>query len=128
MKRNEVRNEKGMFKKGDIEYMRGRKYVPIVAGVYKVTNPANEIYIGSSRTVFRRWLRHREGRKNVPFHHSIKKHGWRQHTWEIVSELPKDISELDLINQEQVFIDAYTECGFTMLNVKKAGHYLKLNK
>jgi group I intron endonuclease len=128
MIRNEIRNNKGQFKKGSIEYMRGRNNVPLICGIYKITNPNHEVYIGSSRTIYRRWLRHREARKNVPLHISIKKYGWQLHKWEILSELPNDINEIDLINQEQVFIDAYSDCGFKILNVKQAGHYLKKNK
>jgi len=118
----------GWFKKGEVESNRSRANVPTVCGVYKITNPLGEIYIGSSRTVYRRWLRHREARKKVPIHLSIKKYGWKAHIFEIICELPLDISEVDLINQEQVYIDAYTDCGFKMLNVKKAGHYLKKKK
>lgn len=121
----EYKINKGSFKEGEIEYLRRREKVPIICGVYKITNSLGEIYIGSSRTIYRRWLRHREAKKNVPIHHSIKKYGWRSHKWEIVSKLPNDILDIDLINQEQVYIDAYLNCGFKLLNVMKAGHYLK---
>lgn len=115
----------GWFKLGEKEWERGRNKVPVICGIYKITNPIGEVYIGSSRNIYRRWLRHREGRKNVPVHNSIKKYGWRSHTWEILSQLPSDINDSDLINQEQVYINLFTDGKYYMLNVLPAGHYLK---
>lgn len=128
MIRNEIRDGKGRFKKSENVAHRGRGYVPIVAGIYKITNPLGEVYIGGSRTIYRRWLRHREARKNIGVHRSIKKHGWRSHVFEIVHELPQDISGETLLTYEQMYIDAYLKCGVKMLNAKEAGSDGKLFK
>jgi len=72
----------GQFKQGEVEHLRRREIVPIICGIYKITNPNSEVYIGGSRTIYRRWLRHREARKNIPIHRSIKKYGWRDHSFD----------------------------------------------
>ena len=100
---------------------RSRKYAPIVCGIYKVTNPQEEVYIGHSRTIYKRWLRHREGKKNLTFHRSINEFGWKNHKWEIIHELPYDVTDNTLICYEQLYMDAYREIGTKMLNIKDAG-------
>lgn len=111
----------GWFKKGEIESNRARHNVPIICGVYKITNPKSEVYIGGSRTIYKRWLRHREARKNIPIHRSIKNYGWRSHLFEVVHALPNDVDGNTLLKYEQIYIDQYKECGMSMLNVKEAG-------
>lgn len=107
---------------------RSRALAPIVAGVYKITNPNGEVYIGGSRTIYRRWLRHREARKKIKIHLSIKKYGWQAHKFEIVHELPLDVTDEILITYEQFYMDAYRDCGFEMLNVKDAGSKAKFSE
>lgn len=106
----------------------GRGMVPIVCGIYKITNPNGEVYIGGSRTIYRRWLRHREARKKIKIHLSIKEFGWKAHTFEIVHELPKDVDNETLIRYEQLYIDLYRDCGSEMLNVKDAGSKAKFSE
>lgn len=99
----------------------GRNFVPIICGIYKITNPNMEVYIGSSRTIYRRWLRHREANRKIKLHDSLREFGWKQHKFEIVHELPKDVSDEILLVYEQLYIDSYKDCGVAMLNVKEAG-------
>jgi transposase-like protein len=99
----------------------GRNFVPIICGIYKVTNPKGEVYIGSSRTIYRRWLRHREANRKIKLHDSLREFGWRQHNFEIVHELPQDVTNEILLVYEQLYIDSYKDCGVAMLNVKEAG-------
>ena len=104
-----------------------RGIVPIVCGIYKITNPNGEVYIGGSRTIYRRWLRHREARKKIKIHLSIKEFGWKAHTFEIVHELPKDVDNETLIRYEQLYMDLYRDCDSKMLNVKDAGSKAKFS-
>jgi len=104
---------------------RRRENVPIVCGIYKITNPNGAVYIGGSRTIYKRWLRHREARKKIKIHLSIKEHGWRSHTFEIVHQLPLDVDNDTLIRYEQLYIDLYRDTGVEMLNVKDAGSKAK---
>lgn len=118
----------GNFIKNEDESSRARHNVPQKCGIYKITNPNNEVYIGGSRTVYRRWLRHREARKKINIHLSIKKFGWREHKFEIVHELPLDVSDDTLLIYEQFYMDAYRNSGFNMLNVKDAGSKAKFSE
>lgn len=128
MKRNEIKDDKGRFKRGEVEYLRRRDSVPIICGIYKITNPKNEVYIGGSRTIYRRWLRHREARKKIKIHLSIKEYGWRNHDFKIIHQLPIDISDEILLRYEQLYIDAYKSCNTSMLNVKDAGSKAKFSE
>lgn len=121
MKRNELRNIDGSFRASEVEHLRRRSMVPIVCGIYKIINPVGEIYIGGSRTIYRRWLRHREARKKIKIHESIKRYGWRCHVFEVIHKLPLDITSETLIEYEQLYIDFYRSCKMPMLNVKDAG-------
>lgn len=106
---------------------RSRKHALIVCGIYKITNPNGEVYIGGSRTIYRRWLRHREARKKIKIHLSIKEYGWNKHKFEIIHQLPHDITNETLIRYEQLYMDLYRDCGSTMLNVKDAGSKAKFS-
>lgn len=102
-------------------HLRSRENAPIVCGIYKITNPKGEVYIGSSRTIYRRWLRHREANRKIKLHDSLREFGWKQHKFEIIHELPKDVSDEILLVYEQLYIDRYKDCNVVMLNVKEAG-------
>jgi group I intron endonuclease len=125
--RNTSRSENGKFKEGEVEHRRRRDAVPIICGIYKITNPIGEIYVGGSRTIYRRWLRHKEARKKLKIHLSIKQYGWRSHTFEVVHNLPPDVSDDILLQYEQLYIDLYKECNCIMLNVKDAGSKAKFS-
>lgn len=100
---------------------RRRERCPIVAGVYTVTNPIGEIYVGSSKTIYKRWLRHREASRKLKFHYSIKQYGWKEHKWEIIEEHSQSVTEAELVIREQFYIDKFKSEGHVMLNVKEAG-------
>lgn len=117
-----------IIKEGQLEYHRSRENVPQIAGIYKIINPLGDIYIGGSRTIYRRWLRHREARKKIKIHLSIKEYGWRSHKFEVVHQLPLDIDDDTLIQYEQLYIDLYRDAGAKMLNVKDAGSKAKFSK
>lgn len=74
-------------------------------GIYKITNPEGEIYIGKSINIFKRW-EHYKG-----FHHktqpllfnSFKKYGWVNHKFEILEECSKSL----LTERERYYIKLY---------------------
>ena len=109
------------------EYRGRRENVPTKVGIYKITNPNGLVYIGSSRSIYRRWLRHREGNKKTKLHSSIKEFGWKNHVFEISHELPIDVSDEVLLTYEQLYIDLYRESNLEMLNVKDAGSSAKFS-
>lgn len=92
----------------------------IITGIYKITSPTGKIYIGQSINIHKRWgdyyyTNEKSGKTNI--NKSILKYGFYAHKFEIVYELPLDVSEEVLTKYEQLFIDAYKETGITLLNI-----------
>lgn len=107
---------------------RSRKYAVDITGIYKIVNPNGAVYVGHSRTIYKRWIRHREARKKLKLYESLRKFGWRAHKFEIIHELPKDVSDSVLLQYEQLYIDCYKASVVEMLNVKDAGSSAKFSE
>lgn len=78
-----------------------------VCGIYKITSPTGRVYIGQSKDVHKRkWAyRGEDSRKQPLVYASVQKHGWDNHTHEVVEELPSDVAILD--EREIYWIDLY---------------------
>ena len=69
-------------------------------GIYKITNPSGNVYIGQSMDIARRLKTY----KNTPnisqikLYNSIKKYGWDKHIVEIIEECA-----IDLLNEKEVY-------------------------
>jgi len=92
-------------------------------GIYKITSPSNKVYIGQSFDIDRRIYRYRrlECKGQTIIYRSLLKYGFHNHKFEIICELPKDISNSILNKYEEFYISQYTECGFNMMNLKGGG-------
>lgn len=94
-----------------------------IVGIYKITNHLNKVYIGQSWNIGNRRRTYKsnkcEGQKKL--HSSIKKYGWENHLFEIVHELPEDITQDVLDKYEILYWDLYKSCGFEMMNIKQPG-------
>lgn len=99
----------------------------VSAGIYKITSPSNNVYIGQSRNIKRRWSEHFHKCKVIKtvLQRSFIKYGVVEHKFEMVQELPFDISQKEMDSYEQSYIDFYKFLGFTLLNSKEAGCYGK---
>lgn len=99
-------------------------------GIYKITSPSGKIYIGQSWNIFKRWVEHKKERRvyKGKLASSFVKHGYLNHKFEIVHELPIDVDQETLDRYEQLYLDAYRDSGFIMLNIREAGSKGKLNK
>jgi len=97
------------------------KKTKIVFGIYKVTNPLGEVYIGQSNNIERRWEEHKKtaGDADHKFYASIKKYGVEHHTFEIVENI-NHISvgdHKDLLNHlEHQHYTLYKNQGVPLLN------------
>ena len=95
----------------------------VIIGIYKITSPKNEIYIGQSWDIENRIFAykglHCKGQKKL--YNSIKKYQWETHKFEVVHELPTDISQKILDNYEVFYWQQYKDCGFKMMNIKEPG-------
>jgi len=75
-----------------------------MTGVYKITNPFNQAYIGQSIDIKKRFESHKScSFSNWHLSKSIHKHGVENHTFEILEEcLPKD-----LMDRERFYLSHY---------------------
>ena len=76
----------------------------IISGIYKITNPNNEIYIGQSSNINKRWQtykRLKDVTTQPKLYESLKKYGWENHKFEIL-EITDDKNE-----KEKYYISFY---------------------
>jgi group I intron endonuclease len=94
-----------------------------MVGIYKITSPINKIYIGQTWNIERRLKEYKnESCVSQPkLYNSIKKYGWKEHKFEIVCELPIDISQDILDIYETMYWKQYIYCGFEMMNIREPG-------
>lgn len=86
-----------------------------ICGVYKVTNPIGEIYIGQSTSIVHRWQSHKRSKYFFErlFKESLHKYGADKHTFEIIEECDKS----QLKTRERFYQEQYFLGGYTMLNL-----------
>lgn len=94
-----------------------------IVGIYKITSPSGNVYIGQSRDIEKRIEPYRNLRcsKQLLLYRSLQKYGWENHIFEIAHELPKDVDQSILDRYEQLYMDLYRECGIILLNCKEGG-------
>lgn len=94
-----------------------------MTGIYKIESPNGKIYIGQSVDIAKRWLLYKgikDAKKQPLLERSIIKHGYDNHKFSVVHELPFDVSKEVLTEYERIYMDAYREAGFIMLNIYAA--------
>jgi len=93
-------------------------------GIYKIESPSKSVYIGQSRDIKKRFklydCKNNKKVKQPLIERSINKHGYENHKFSILIELPVDVSSEVLTRYEQIYMDQYRECGFAMLNILAA--------
>lgn len=99
-----------------------------LVGIYKIVNPKNKVYIGQSWDIEFRKYQHSKIVSKTFISNSIKKHGWGNHSFDILHTLPKDCSQDILDNYEQIYLDAYRNSGHVVMNLKEAGSHGKLSE
>lgn len=100
-----------------------------MVGIYKITSPTGKVYIGQSISIETRASKYRNAKckSQTKLYNSILKHGWENHLFEIIHVLPKDTSRDTLDAYEQVYINAYKDCGVLFLNIREGGYTGRLN-
>lgn len=101
-----------------------------MTGIYKITNPINQVYIGGTRNITQRLTSYRNGAKKTQrlIHESIQFFDWDNHDFKVIHELPKDIEQEALDRYEQLYMDLYRDAGVVLLNLKGAGQRGKYSK
>jgi len=93
-------------------------------GIYKITSPSKCIYIGQSKNIERRFNEYKinQCKTQKRLYNSLLKHGWQNHKFEIIHELPIDVTQ-DVLDRYEIFVwKQYKEAGFEMLNIQEPGN------
>ncbi len=89
----------------------------VICGIYKITSPSGNIYIGKSTNIYGRWVNYRNLKsvESQPIlHSSLSKYGWESHIFEIVEEYLEE----DLSCRERFWQDYYDVTGKNGLNCR----------
>jgi len=91
--------------------------------IYKFISPSNKIYIGQSWNIVARLSKYKSYSciNQQKLYNSLKKYGIENHYFQIIQELPLDVTQDILDKYEQLYMDLYKDCGFTLLNIRNAG-------
>ena len=91
-------------------------------GVYKITNPIGEIYIGASKNLQRRFKEYKKSNKyQRKIFESISKYGVENHIFEIIEECSiEKLNERERYNQEIYnSVEKGLNCQYVNTNFKK---------
>lgn len=94
-----------------------------MVGIYKITSPSGKVYIGQSWDIQNRFREYRSIRRGAQpkLDSSLLKYGHDQHTFEIIHQLPVDVSQ-EVLNRYEIFYwQQYKDCGFNTMNIKEPG-------
>lgn len=91
-------------------------------GIYKITSPTGKVYIGQSWVLDKRIKKYKHCSVTQGYiYNSLNKYGWDNHKFEIVHELPSDVTQSVLDTYEIFYWQQYKDCGVKMLNIKEPG-------
>lgn len=96
-----------------------------VSGIYKITSPSGNVYIGQSCNIKKRYYSYRYNHKSMPIiRRSFDKYGISEHTFEIIHAFSNH-NQLHLDYAEIFYIRLYDLMGYTLMNVKEGGSHGK---
>lgn len=91
-------------------------------GIYKLTSPVGKIYIGQSWDIYDRWKDYEQLRINSigpKLYNSLRKYHPKRFKFEIIHELPLDVSQEVMDRYENLYWMNYRDLGFIMLNTRE---------
>lgn len=102
----------------------------IITSIYKITSPSDKVYIGQSNNTKKRFWTYKNiiCSEQVKLFHSLKKYGPNNHIFEIIHELPHDVSQEVINTYEQIYMDLYRDAGVVLLNIREGGSRGKLGE
>lgn len=100
-----------------------------MVGIYKITSPNNKVYIGQSWDIERRMYHHKyyHAKLKGVVYSSMKKYGVENFTFDIIHELPIDITQSTLDAYEILYMGLYGSC-YQLLNTREGGSKGKMSE
>lgn len=94
-----------------------------MVGIYKITSPSNKVYIGQSRNISKRKSSYKKNpnKSQRYIYSSLCKYGFENHKFEVIHELPNDVSQSILDNYECFYIELYSNSNIILMNIRKGG-------
>lgn len=94
-----------------------------ITGIYKITSPSGRVYIGQSHNIELRFSLYCKlnckGQRLL--YNSLLKHTPEKHIFEVIHQLPDDVSQQVLDAYEIHYISQYKACGLKVMNLKEGG-------
>lgn len=87
-------------------------------GIYKITNPEGQIYVGQSLNINKRFTDYKghHCKGQLMLYYSLKKYGWFHHIFEVIEECSKD-----QLNEKEQYWIKYHDCILKGLNQNIGG-------
>jgi group I intron endonuclease len=81
----------------------------MISGIYKITNPKGQVYIGLSKNIHQRWrnYKHLGSTSQGKIKDSILKHGYSKHQFDILEQCDSADLAVKEIEYKQKFINEY---------------------
>jgi group I intron endonuclease len=93
-----------------------------IIGIYLIISPSGRIYIGQSKDIAKRWAGyHWPNNCHTLIYRSLRKYGPENHIFQIVHELPNDVTDEMLTLYETFYLQCYKDCGVKVGNIKEPG-------
>lgn len=86
----------------------------VICGIYKITSPTGRVYIGESKNIYKRWsgYKYMKDNRQHKLTNSFKKHGVKNHIFEILEECDFD----ELLCRERFWQDEFDAIGKKGMN------------
>jgi group I intron endonuclease len=102
-----------------------------MVGIYKITSPSGNVYIGQTWNYKRRLYEYKSlgsCKRQIHIFRSLSKYGFDKHQFELVHKLPNDITQDIMDNYEILYYNQYKNLKVSMLNSREPGKGGKLTQ
>jgi len=92
-------------------------------GIYKIVSLTGKVYIGQSWNIEDRASKYKRlvCKGQPAIYSSLTKYGWEAHTFEIIHQLPSDVTQEILNEYETLYWQLYKDCKIKVLNIREPG-------
>lgn len=89
--------------------------------IYKITSPSNKVYIGQTWNYNQRYKSYEKlkCKSQAKLYSSFLSHGFENHKFEIIIDLPKNTNQEMLNTHEKFYWNLYKSNGYDMINLRE---------